>query len=277
MTLHDEIRALPALEPTDHYDIGQVHTAESEPWPTDTTVQAIIEGRPTPVRLATIVGIATGLMVAGAGLHYRALNLPDSEPDHADSYEVVALDGFGSSTSTTFTSPSSGTPQTVPSTIGDAPVTPMTFGTTTTARPSTTSTRLPVAKARATSAPTTAAPTTAAPTTSSAPQETATTTAATADGCHPNYKPCLSIVADLNCDQIRHAVTIIGADPYGLDQDGNGIGCQEYPPPGSTATTPTAAPTSETGPTITTPATAAPTSETTEPVEPSTTTDTNGG
>lgn len=54
-------------------------------------------------------------------------------------------------------------------------------------------------------------------------------TAVTPTGeCHPNYEPCLPIVDDLDCPDIRIAVQVIGDDPYRLDRDGNGIGCETY-------------------------------------------------
>lgn len=54
--------------------------------------------------------------------------------------------------------------------------------------------------------------------------------AADADGCHPSYRPCLPIVTDLNCPDVRglgHApVQVIGSDDYRLDRDGDGVGCE---------------------------------------------------
>ena len=48
--------------------------------------------------------------------------------------------------------------------------------------------------------------------------------------CHPSYSPCLPIVADLNCPDVRALgaapVTVIGPDDYRLDGDGDGIGCE---------------------------------------------------
>ena len=44
-------------------------------------------------------------------------------------------------------------------------------------------------------------------------------------GCHPGYSPCLPIVADLNCDDVNGPVTVLGDDPYQLDADGDGTGC----------------------------------------------------
>lgn len=46
--------------------------------------------------------------------------------------------------------------------------------------------------------------------------------------CHPSYEPCIPDVNySLGCAEILVEVTIIGgADPYGLDTDGDGIACE---------------------------------------------------
>lgn len=45
--------------------------------------------------------------------------------------------------------------------------------------------------------------------------------------CHPNYAGhCLPIVGDLDCPQVPGPVRIVGADPYRLDRDNDGIGCE---------------------------------------------------
>jgi micrococcal nuclease len=48
--------------------------------------------------------------------------------------------------------------------------------------------------------------------------------------CHPSYDPCLPIVGDLNCPDVRAMgkapVMVIGPDDYRLDRDGDGIGCE---------------------------------------------------
>jgi hypothetical protein len=47
--------------------------------------------------------------------------------------------------------------------------------------------------------------------------------------CAPGYKPCLPVRADLDCGQISDAmkpVRVTGADPYGLDADRDGLGCE---------------------------------------------------
>jgi endonuclease YncB( thermonuclease family) len=51
------------------------------------------------------------------------------------------------------------------------------------------------------------------------------TTDTSGDNCMPGYSPCLPIVDDLDCGDIGHPVTVTGTDPYRLDADGDGIGC----------------------------------------------------
>ena len=46
-----------------------------------------------------------------------------------------------------------------------------------------------------------------------------------AANCMSGYTPCLPVVADLDCGEIGHPVTVTGGDPYRLDRDGDGIGC----------------------------------------------------
>ena len=51
----------------------------------------------------------------------------------------------------------------------------------------------------------------------------------TGAGCQPGYSPCLPRVADLNCADIPAAkkpVRVTGSDPYRLDGDGDGWGCE---------------------------------------------------
>lgn len=43
--------------------------------------------------------------------------------------------------------------------------------------------------------------------------------------CMAGYSPCLPVVADLDCPDIGHPVTVTGSDPYRLDRDHDGIGC----------------------------------------------------
>ncbi len=51
-----------------------------------------------------------------------------------------------------------------------------------------------------------------------------------ASDCHPSYTPCLPIVGDLNCPDVRSLgaapVRVKGSDDYKLDRDGDGIGCE---------------------------------------------------
>jgi hypothetical protein len=45
--------------------------------------------------------------------------------------------------------------------------------------------------------------------------------------CHPDYSPCLPIVGDLDCSDINGSVRILhGRDPYRLDNDQDGVGCE---------------------------------------------------
>ena len=48
--------------------------------------------------------------------------------------------------------------------------------------------------------------------------------------CHASYSPCLPIVADLDCPDVRDLgkapVTVKGPDEYRLDRDNDGLGCE---------------------------------------------------
>lgn len=48
--------------------------------------------------------------------------------------------------------------------------------------------------------------------------------------CHPSYSPCLPIVGDLDCPDVRAMgkapVEVIGPDEYRLDRDNDGWGCE---------------------------------------------------
>jgi endonuclease YncB( thermonuclease family) len=46
-------------------------------------------------------------------------------------------------------------------------------------------------------------------------------------GCNPNYTPCVpNSATDLNCSDVGHPVKVVGSDPYNLDGDGDGSGCE---------------------------------------------------
>lgn len=55
-----------------------------------------------------------------------------------------------------------------------------------------------------------------------------------ASDCHPNYSPCVPIASDVDCEggsgdgpeYVRGPVTVKGADPYRLDNDSDGVGCE---------------------------------------------------
>jgi hypothetical protein len=51
--------------------------------------------------------------------------------------------------------------------------------------------------------------------------------------CHPSYQPCVPIASDVDCiggsgngPEYTGQVTVVGPDEYGLDSDGDGIGCE---------------------------------------------------
>ncbi len=43
--------------------------------------------------------------------------------------------------------------------------------------------------------------------------------------CMAGYSPCLPIVDDMDCPDIGRPVTVTGSDPYRLDRDKDGVGC----------------------------------------------------
>lgn len=50
-----------------------------------------------------------------------------------------------------------------------------------------------------------------------------------ASNCNPNYSPCVPNVSyDLDCPDIGFRVTVVGSDPYRLDGDHDGYGCDSY-------------------------------------------------
>jgi hypothetical protein len=105
--------------------------------------------------------------------------------------------------------------------------------------PSTTSlptTTLPIAPP---AAPITAAPTTVAPPTTAAVALTAQ------QECLPNYPDlCLPPGQDVNCEDIDSAnFTVIGGDPYGLDNGGvPGVACEDGPAASAATPVPTTPP-----------------------------------
>ena len=56
----------------------------------------------------------------------------------------------------------------------------------------------------------------------------------TGSSCDPNYEPCVPISSDVDCAggtgngpaYVRGPVRVVGVDIYGLDRDGNGVGCE---------------------------------------------------
>jgi uncharacterized protein YgiM (DUF1202 family) len=76
----------------------------------------------------------------------------------------------------------------------------------------------------------------ATPTASTLPSPTPTPAppAPTNNSCHPSYDPCVPIASDVDCAggsgngpvYVRGPIRVIGPDVYGLDRDGDGIGCE---------------------------------------------------
>lgn len=69
------------------------------------------------------------------------------------------------------------------------------------------------------------------PTTQAPPPPPPSATQPTTPGgsCEPGYSPCLPVTSDLNCGDISNSlkpIHVTGSDPYRLDSDGNGLGCE---------------------------------------------------
>jgi hypothetical protein len=62
------------------------------------------------------------------------------------------------------------------------------------------------------------------------PTPTKKTKAGGGSNCHPSYDPCLPIVDDLDCADVRAMgkapVRVKGPDEYRLDADHDGLGCE---------------------------------------------------
>lgn len=65
------------------------------------------------------------------------------------------------------------------------------------------------------------------------PQPPSTGAGGSGGGCTPGYSPCLSPAPDYDCaggsgdgPKYTGRVTVTGSDPYGLDADGDGVGCE---------------------------------------------------
>jgi hypothetical protein len=116
---------------------------------------------------------------------------------------------------------------------------------TTTEAPTTTERETTTGREITTEAPTTTeatTTTTAAPTTTTAPPPPPTTTTTAPPPppppppppeCHPSYDPCVPFASDVDCQggsgdgpSYTGTVRVIGLDEYGLDDDGDGVGCE---------------------------------------------------
>ncbi len=88
---------------------------------------------------------------------------------------------------------------------------------------------------RTTTTVTTTSSSTTAPPTTAPPSTSAQTTIGTTTGCDPNYAgACVPIASDVDCAggsgngpaYVQGPVQVIGTDIYGLDHDGDGVGCE---------------------------------------------------
>ncbi|HEV7758439.1 MAG TPA: hypothetical protein VGO78_05605 [Acidimicrobiales bacterium] len=123
-----------------------------------------------------------------------------------------------------------------------SPRTTIERSTTTRPRPTTTRPR----PTTTTTSTTTTPPTTAPPTTAPPPTDPPTTAPppppppppppapAPPSNCNPNYSGCVPNASDVDCAggsgngpaYVSGPVQVIGSDPYGLDNDGDGVGCE---------------------------------------------------
>ena len=62
------------------------------------------------------------------------------------------------------------------------------------------------------------------------PQAPTARSVALSSECSTAYSPCVREAEDRNCNDIGFSVALTGyADPYDLDRDGDGFGCESYP------------------------------------------------
>jgi hypothetical protein len=72
------------------------------------------------------------------------------------------------------------------------------------------------------------------PVAASDPPPVARSDVSPAERCDPNYTPCVPIDTDVDCkggkgngpSYVAGPVRVVGSDPYRLDGDGDGVGCE---------------------------------------------------
>lgn len=102
--------------------------------------------------------------------------------------------------------------------------------TTTTVAPTTTTTVVTTTTMPPTVPPTTAAPPPAPPVVVEEPPPVEEP----GGSCHPSYSGCLPFVSDVDCsggsgdgpEYVVGPIEVYGSDPYDLDRDGDGVGCE---------------------------------------------------
>lgn len=50
-------------------------------------------------------------------------------------------------------------------------------------------------------------------------------------GCNANYDPCVPDDPTITCGRVGMRVQVVGTDVFGLDRDGDGVGCETMPEP----------------------------------------------
>ncbi|GAA3457511.1 hypothetical protein [Dactylosporangium matsuzakiense] len=167
------------------------------------------------VLAAAVLGVFVfcGIVVAAAG----------NQEKPSKSQDVARNGALGAPVSEVPVSPSAAPAVNAQTTTAPPPTTDAPAPTTTTA---------PAPAATTGAKPATKAPTTKPPTTKPA---TKPTTKPPAQNCNPNYTPCVpNDPVDVDCaggsgngpSYVQGPVKVIGSDPYGLDTDHDGIGCE---------------------------------------------------
>ncbi len=208
---------------THHFPAPTPYTRQPEVHPVPTGHPAA--AHPVPAARTSATGPRPGWIAAGVvGVLVLAVAFGQSD------------DAPTAGTSVDFSSTSTTTAPPEPSTTTPATTTPTT--TTTAAAPLTTE---PAVPAPAVPNPPPATPTkprpAPKPTTKPAPPPVTADPVepvAPAGKCNPNYTPCVPIASDVDCAggsgngpaYVVGPVRVIGSDPYDLDRDNDGLGCE---------------------------------------------------
>jgi hypothetical protein len=177
------------------------------------------------VALFLIGGIAGAATASNAPAKSAERSSPSVEPTTAPTTQPTTSTTAPQTTTTT--PPTTVPPTTVPPTTAPLTVPPVT------APPPTAP---PATAPRPTAPPVTAprAPATPPPPTQAPQIQSPSPPPAPSGGCTPGYDPCIPPGPDVDCAggsgngprYVQGPVTVTGSDPYGLDADHDGIGCE---------------------------------------------------